>query len=434
MNFLSLTFLIALPLAAVVLPHLSEKHRIPFLLVLSWFLYSFPAPWAFGLLLIETIVTWLCAIGIERKRSKSFVVISLIINFGLLAFFKYDVLHLRIESPAGISFYTFQTLAYVIDVYRGKTEAEEDFITYALFVSFFPQLVAGPIERSSDLLPQLKRPFERTKKDVREGAVLLLRGYILKVMAADLLSVYVDQIYASPKIYGSIALILATICFAFQIYCDFYGYSLIALGAGRLMGVHLSENFDHPYLAENIQQFWRKWHMTLTTWFTDYVYIPLGGNRKGNMRTYLNILIVFALSGLWHGKGLTYLFWGLGHGIWLCLYRMIGNHENEKNDIQSILLTFTGVTILWVLFRADTLKDALCIYQRMLVSWNMSGLESFDLLLFITAIIGMIVSFGLKEKDLDHPYFLFLVLSALLSARLYMLGMYGDSAFIYFSF
>ena len=333
MLFNSFQYLIFLPVVILIYYVIPKKVSYLWLLVASYFFYMcWNAVYAL-LLLSSTLVTYFCGLLVERAGSKSqkkiVVAISLILNLGILFYFKYSnfltglimaagqKMNIRIIIPqtdvllpVGISFYTFQALGYTIDVYRNEIPAESNFFRYALFVSFFPQLVAGPIERSGNLLSQLRerKPFDYD--NFREGILLILWGLFLKMVLADRIAIFVDKVYGRWNVFQGWYLIIATLLFGIQIYCDFYGYSTIAAGSAKMLGIRLMENFDAPYLSTSVGQFWRRWHISLTSWFKDYLYIPLGGSRKGKWRKNLNRMIVFLVSGLWHGANLTFLVWG----------------------------------------------------------------------------------------------------------------------------
>lgn len=388
MSFQTLEFLLFFP--AVFLLHWSLPHRFRWLLLLlaSWLFYFWWAPWA-GLLLVgTTLVSWLCALGVhgQRGRVRRFCLLTaLAVPLGCLALFKYAgffasiagaQLSLRLILPVGISFYTFQTLSYVLDVYRGKTEPERHFGYYALFVSFFPQLVAGPIERPEHLLPQLRRERKLSVRDLSSGGWLLLTGYFKKLVVADLLAPLVDRVYAGPGAALGPQIAAATVLFGIQIYCDFSGYTDIARGAAKLLGIDLIENFHAPYSARTIRDFWRRWHISLTSWFTDYVYIPLGGSRRGTARRCLNIMAVFLLSGLWHGADWTFVLWGGVHGLYqiggilyerCCPARL---PDGRWTAALQRLRTFALVTFAWVFFRAETVADALTLLSRLGTGWT----------------------------------------------------------------
>lgn len=320
--------------------------------------------------------------------------ISLFVNLGFLVYFKYanffiesfvdsfslfgialEISTLEIILPVGISFYTFQTLSYTIDLYRKKIEPAKDVISFFAFVSFFPQLVAGPIERASHLLPQfyIKHKFDYSL--VKSGLLLMAYGLFKKMVVADRAAVYVNSVYNNVEDHNGLSYLYATVLFAFQIYCDFSGYSDIAIGASRTMGFDLMKNFDAPYFSKSLTEFWRRWHISLSTWFRDYVYIPLGGSRKGKYRTYFNLFLVFLVSGLWHGAAWTFIIWGALHGIVLVFekaiykskepfFKRLGlSNENLSNRMFFGTLTFFIVCLGWVFFRANGLDDALTVTQ-----------------------------------------------------------------------
>jgi len=340
MLFNSLDFLIFFPVIVGLYFALSPKYRWVLLLGASYYFYMCWKAEYIILIVFSTLVDYFAARQMariqEKKKRRPFLYLSLLSNLGLLFFFKYwnffsgetralldswnimaDVPTFQLLLPVGISFYTFQTLSYTIDVYNGKLEPEKNLGRFALYVSFFPQLVAGPIERATHLLPQLRQTFDFDYQRVVSGLQQMLWGFFKKVVIADRLAVYVNEIYASPGDENGLALLLATYFFAFQIYCDFSGYSDIAIGAARVMGYDLMENFRTPYLSKSIREFWSRWHISLSTWFRDYLYIPLGGNRVPQVRWFLNLFIVFVVSGFWHGANWTFLIWGaLQEAIW----------------------------------------------------------------------------------------------------------------------
>lgn len=355
-------------------------------------------PFYIVLILLSTIIDYWAGLLMdkteEKKKRKLCLVLSLAANLGLLFTFKYfnffsglfneipfgfKTPYLNILLPIGISFYTFQTLSYTIDVYFKKRKAERDFLSFACYVSFFPQLVAGPIERSTHLLPQFHINHQFDFDRMIDGLKLILWGVFKKVVIADRLAVIVDQAYAAPMDASGGLLLLATYFFAFQIYCDFSGYSDIAIGSARVLGYDLMINFNNPYSSKSVAEFWRRWHISLSTWFKDYLYFPLGGNRVKTFRWVINIMIVFVVSGLWHGANLTFIFWGALHGVFLVVSRftqgmrkrgakLIGVGEASK--IQSfiqILLTFHLVVLTWVFFRAQSLSDAFLVLKKIVL-------------------------------------------------------------------
>lgn len=340
MLFNSLQFLLFLPVVVALYFATPHRFRWALLLLASYYFYAAWRPEYLLLIIASTLVDYLCALRMgrleSRRRRKKYLVLSLGSNLGLLFGFKYltffnestravfDQLNIfygvptfEILLPVGISFYTFQTLSYTIDVYRGARPPERHLGIFALYVSFFPQLVAGPIERSTRLLPQFFQHHGFDAGRVQSGLRLILWGFFKKIVIADRLAVYVNAVYANPSAYDGPSLLLATYFFAFQIYCDFSAYSDIAIGSARVMGFELMQNFRRPYFARSIQEFWQRWHISLSTWFRDYVYLPLGGNRVPTWRWYTNLLLVFLVSGLWHGANWTFVVWGALHGTYL---------------------------------------------------------------------------------------------------------------------
>jgi D-alanyl-lipoteichoic acid acyltransferase DltB (MBOAT superfamily) len=305
-----------------------------------------------------------------------------------------------IVLPVGISFYTFQALSYTIDVYRDEIYAEKNFFRYALFVSFFPQLVAGPIERSKNLLKQLAVPQKFNFDNMREGLLLMLWGYYLKIVMADRIALFVDTVYGDYKTYSGMYLVVATMLFAVQIYCDFSGYSTIAMGAAKILGIQLMENFDAPYLSTSVADFWRRWHISLTSWFKDYLYIPLGGSRKGKLRKYINKMIVFLVSGLWHGAKFSYVAWGGINGLYQVIGKIIKptrdkvvsllhlNRDSLGHKLVRIICTFILVDFSWIFFRAYRFLEAFDIIKSMLTVKNIWIL--FD---------GSLYKCGLNDKN-----------------------------------
>ncbi len=396
MLFNSLEFLIFFPLVAAAYFMLPHRFRWVLLLVASYYFYmSWKVTYAV-LLVVTTVVAYVAALQMGKTDDpglrRAWLVFSLVLNLGILFVFKYFNLfsdtgeavlaaaglpyqlpNLDVLLPVGISFYTFQTLSYSIDVYRGDRGTERDFGTFALYVSFFPQLVAGPIERSTRLLPQLKESFDFDYKRVTDGLKLMAWGFFKKLVIADRLSVYVDQVYNNPTEYSGLPLIIATVFFAYQIYCDFSGYSDIAIGAARVMGYNLMENFRQPYFSKSIQEFWRRWHISLSTWFRDYVYIPLGGSRASRSRWYFNLFVVFVVSGLWHGANWTFVAWGALHGSYLILglatrdlrervAEAVGlNRSPQFRKVVQMAITFALVLFAWIFFRANDISDALYV-------------------------------------------------------------------------
>ncbi|HWB13968.1 MAG TPA: MBOAT family protein [Pirellulales bacterium] len=401
MLFNSYDFLIFLPVAFGVHFALPQRWRALWLLACSYYFYMCWRVEYAALLALSTIVDYFCALlmanATSRYRKRAFLILSLTVNLGLLFTFKYlgfflhsiktltdasgfsaDIPILNLLLPVGISFYTFQSLSYTIDVYRGAVPPERSLVRFALYVSFFPQLVAGPIERSSHLLPQFQNPTRLSVNQLESGCKLILLGFFKKLVIADRLALYVNPVYAQPDEYTGSTLLLATYFFAFQIYCDFSGYSDIAVGTAQLFGYDLRLNFHQPYFATNIQDFWRRWHVTLSTWFRDYLYLPLGGNQKGTGRTAINLMTVFCVSGLWHGANWTFVTWGAIHGLLLVgylFYRQAIPQSSEARDrapssavrrLAAGILTFHLVLLTWVFFRAQDISSAVGIVKRVL--------------------------------------------------------------------
>ncbi len=389
MNFNTLEFLLFLP--AVLALHWALPHRLRWALLLasSWLFYFWWEPMAGLLLVAVTAATWLCGLGAAREKPpavrRACLAMALGACLGCLGVFKYagffaGLIHggpaWRLLLPVGISFYTFQALSYVLDVYRGRTAPEGHFGYYALFISFFPQLVAGPIERSGRLLPQLRRERTLSREQLSAGGWLLLTGYFKKAAIADGLAPLVDAVYAAPGQAAGPEIIAATALFGLQIYCDFSGYSDIARGSAGLLGVELMENFQAPYAARSIREFWRRWHISLTAWFTDYVYIPLGGSRRGLPRRCFNIMAVFLLSGLWHGADWTFVAWGGIHGIYqvcgVLAARRAGGRtpQGRGTGLLRCAATFSLVTFAWLFFRAQSMADAWLLLSRLGTGWG----------------------------------------------------------------
>ncbi|MEG2928101.1 MAG: MBOAT family O-acyltransferase [Oscillospiraceae bacterium] len=393
MLFNSVSFLIFFPIVVLVYFILPKMVKNIWLLVASYYFYMCWRPEYALLILFSTVTTYLASIAIDKVQGKGqkklMLLLSLLLNLSVLFLFKYyNFFTANISAllmnfgmtvsppsfdlllPVGISFYTFQALGYSIDVYRGDVKREKNFITYALFVSFFPQLVAGPIERSKNLLPQFydHKSFEYTR--VKNGLVQMGWGFFKKMVIADGVSQIVNIVYNSPQRFSGVQLVIATVFFAFQIYCDFSGYSDIAIGAANVLGFDLMRNFAHPYFAKNPTEFWRRWHISLSSWFMDYLYIPLGGSKKGYARTLLNLFITFLVSGLWHGAQWTFVIWGALNGIYVIFTRVLTplikafqTKAHIKSDgilanIFGVVTTFLLVDFSWIFFRANTVADA----------------------------------------------------------------------------
>lgn len=470
MLFNSFEFLIFFPAVCLIYFILrGNKWRIPFLLIASYYFYMNWKPAYAILILTSTIITYFSGILIEKhdekRTQKTFLTISLVINFAILFVFKYfnfinesvfhlldccglrwNVPNLDVLLPVGISFYTFQAVGYSIDVYRGSIKAERSFTTYALFVSFFPQLVAGPIERAKNLLPQFHEEHTFVYDDVIEGIKQMIWGFFMKLCIADILSQYVDAVYNNIAFHNGTSLIIATIFFTFQIYCDFGGYSNIAIGAARIMGFKLMENFHRPYLSLNINEFWKRWHISLSSWFKDYVYIPLGGNRVKQPRHMLNLMITFLVSGIWHGANWTFVVWGGLHGIYQVIAKIWNNHIGRIShktivyQLVSIAFCFILVSFAWIFFRANTVNDAFLIINKIFTE---SGKPFFDIMVFvygITALLILIIKDLKDEMDckINFMHSRFIIIRYLstiaLVAYILLFGSFASDQFIYFQF
>ena len=474
MLFNSLAYAIFLPAVFILYWVLPHKVRWPLLLVASYYFYmSWNAAYVV-LIASTTLVSWLCALGLERagtrRAKKGCLAGALAVSLGILFVFKYfnftlDLLaalglpkipRLDVLLPVGISFYTFQTLSYVIDVYRGKVRAEKNLGVYATFVSFFPQLVAGPIERSSNLLPQITSPKRFDEKNAAYGLRLILWGLYKKMVIADNLAVFVDRVYGNVEAFTGFSLLLVILFFPFQIYCDFSGYSDIARGSAKLLGIDLMENFKSPYFSSSIREFWSRWHISLSTWFRDYVYIPLGGSRVSKFRTVLNNLITFLVSGLWHGANVTFLVWGGIHGAGQVCENALGGKKRQPGRLRRILgvpCVFLFVTVAWVFFRAASLGDAVYVLGHVpaglgegLSDYIASGTEALLLnagLLRRTVLLYLLplaaYDFFSLKRDVcawfgQRRAWLRVLYAAVLVLAILIYGYVGESTFVYFQF
>lgn len=405
MLFNSLQFLVFFPIVVLLywlLPS-TGKWRNTMLLLASYYFYMNWEPVYALLILFSTATTWAGGLLIdrygsrgERRKGKYIIAGTVCINLVILFTYKYlgfvgDQLRLVIDHlgfgmsvpefelllPVGLSFYTFQAIGYIVDVWRGSIRAERNFFTYALFVSFFPQLVAGPIERAKNLLIQFHVPHIFSGLNLIRGMELMIFGYFMKLCVAENVAPYVDAVFNNMAQHNGNSIILATFFFTFQIFCDFGGYSLIAIGASRCMGFTLMQNFRQPYLARSVKDFWRRWHISLSSWFSDYVYIPLGGNRVGPARHYANLFITFLVSGIWHGANYTFLMWGAYHGALQCGHtawkkcRPAKPHRPAWLSALNILFTFILISLGWIFFRANSLADAMMAYRKILFERGM---------------------------------------------------------------
>lgn len=471
-SFIFLEFFVVVTTLYFLLP---DKHRWKLLLLASCYFYMFFIPVYLFILGFTIVIDYFAGILIERetgRKKKLMLTMSLVANIGVLAVFKYynfivtnlsyllkltgtdnHIPYLGILLPIGLSFHTFQAMSYTIEVYRGRQKAERNFGIYALYVMFYPQLVAGPIERPQNVLPQFHNKHSFNYDDLAAGLRQMLWGYFKKVVVADRLAIYVNSVYNHhPDRYSGITLLMATVFFSFQIYCDFSGYSDIALGIARVMGYKLMVNFRRPYFATSIKEFWSRWHISLSTWFRDYLYIPLGGNRSSTIRWYFNILLVFMISGLWHGASWVFVIWGALHGLYqisgLLLNKIFKNRFlNIKKTALGIFLstifTFMLVSFGWIFFRANSINDAFMIVRNIL-TWKGGGLYigSVANMLYSVIALGILFiteyaqefykeSFSLMNnrymvvRNFSYAAFILLIL---------LTGVLNQSQFIYFQF
>lgn len=407
MIFNSLEFAIFYIIILVFLFIMPAKWRVLWLLAAGYYFFMSWNMINIVFLIFTSLTTYLAGRYLDQRKSKVLVAITIIANVAIIISGKYFGL---IESPIGVSFYTLMAIGYIVDVYRGKREAEKNYLKYSLFVAFFPLLQSGPIERSTGLLSQISQYHEKriwNIERIKSGFWLIVWGLFLKLVIADRASVFVEKVYGNYTAYGTVELLLASILFSIEIYCDFAGYSNIAIGLARIMGFDVMQNFKQPYLAVNIKDFWRRWHISLTSWFTDYVYIPLGGNRKGVIRKYINIIIVFDISGIWHGKSMNFLAWGLLHAILQIMGDIKNRHIRFRfPKVIQILITFIMVNVAWIFFAADSFTHALGILRQMLVfKCNFAlmdmGLMKGDFIILIVGVLLVLIVDILRERGLS---------------------------------
>lgn len=494
MVFNSVDFLLFFPIVLFVYFLIPKKVRYVWLLIVSYYFYMSWNPKYAVLIALSTVITYLTGLGIGKAKDKKIknwmIAGSFVSNLGILFFFKYfDFALLNVNRvlgavgiqalektfdvmlPIGISFYTFQALGYTMDVYRGEMRPEKNIFRYALFVSFFPLIAAGPIERSKNLLKQMQSVHTFriwNYENITGGAALMLWGYFMKMVIADRLAIFVDSVFGNYGACASEALVLAAVFFAFQLYCDFGSYSLIAMGCAKIMGFSVMENFNTPYFALSVKEFWRRWHISLSSWFRDYLYIPLGGNRKGRVRKYINLMITFLISGLWHGASFSFVAWGGLHG----LYQIIGEglrparervakacHINTESLLHKLvkgLITFALVDFAWIFFRCSSLTESVAYIKRMLTAADYAapaegalftlGLSRLE---FVVAIAGLVILLlvdliryrkGMQLYEYLNTKWLWLRWSVyiFLAVSIFLFGIYGPgynaAEFIYFQF
>ena len=479
MLFNSLEFAIFFPLIVCIYFFLAQRWRTLWLLTTSCVFYMAFIP-AYIIILFVTILIDYCAgIYIEKTnpRGKFWLLsISILATCLVLFVFKYFAFFtgtfvgfaewfgwkislptLNIILPIGLSFHTFQSLSYVIEVYRGHQKPERNFVTYATYVMFFPQLVAGPIERPQNLLPQFRERVGFDYERVSSGLKRIAWGLFKKVVVADRLALYVSDVYGSPQKYNGLQLTLATVFFAYQIYCDFSGYSDIAIGSARVLGFNLMENFKTPYYSTSVSEFWKRWHISLSTWFRDYIYIPMGGSRLGETRLLLNVFITFLISGLWHGANWSFVAWGVLNGLYLIVGRITSEYRNKLFDrvglgqdtltrqVIMLVTTFTLTCGAWIVFRAQNLSDAWYIFTHLLSNWDIHEIKTPHFLLrhlpvALAAIATLEVIQFCRQKRYprfqwsSHPVYLRHAAYLAFVFTIILFGVFQTSQFIYFQF
>ncbi len=469
MLFNSIDFAIFLPIVFILYWFATNKNlKFQNLLIVfaSYIFYGW-WDWKFlSLIIFSTIVDFTVGLKLKNekneKKRKGLLWISILVNLGFLGFFKYynfflesfistfsffgaeiKANSLNVILPVGISFYTFQTLSYTIDVFKRKLEPTNDIIAFAAFVSFFPQLVAGPIERATNLLPQFLKKRQFIYNVFSSGVKLIISGLFMKLVVADRCALYVNSVYNNVSYHDGITFIAATVLFAFQIYGDFAGYSLIAIGTARIFGFDLMINFNRPYFSKSVGEFWKRWHISLSTWFRDYLYIPLGGNRKSKLRWMFNIFITFLISGLWHGANWTFAIWGAVNGVFLIIEALVFRERERKKN--SLLITFILICFSWIFFRANNVSDALLILTDIISNPGRLFIpQGADIIVPVYATIGILAllmveikkeyfndltSFGEnKNKTVRLFYYAFIIFIIL------NLGVFDSNQFIYFQF
>ncbi|MDE2142421.1 MAG: MBOAT family protein [Elusimicrobia bacterium] len=479
MLFNSLHFLVFFSIVLAAYYSVAHRFRWMLLLLASCYFYMVFIPKYILILFALILIDYTAGLLIEGSagtRRRTMLVVSLVANIGMLAFYKYfnflndnltallSMLHLanpatdlNILLPIGLSFHTFQSMSYTIEVYRGNQRAERHLGFYAVYVLFFPQLVAGPIERPQNLLHQFRQEAFFDYARVTDGLKLMLWGFFKKVVIADRLTVLVDRVYSAPGAHNGSELALATYFFAFQIYCDFSGYSDIAIGAAQTLGIGLMNNFNRPYFSKNVSEFWKRWHISLSTWFKDYLYIPLGGNRTGRARWCFNLFVTFLVSGLWHGANWTYLLWGAIHGSYLIFaiatrdfreriarWTRLESHP-ELRKLFQVFVTFHLVAFAWIAFRARSISDAVLVVRRIFdfAAWRAPadlGLGRGEIVLALASIAFMEAVHLLERRRnirhmlKDKPAAVRGLVYAGMILSILFFGKFTSHSFIYFQF
>lgn len=467
MLFNSIDFAFFFPIVILVYWTVANRNitvRNAFLVLVSYLFYGW-WDWRFlGLIAFSSLVDYLVGIRLYKQvgsTRKALLGISLFTNLGLLAFFKYsnffiesfqgaftifgnslNINSLQVILPVGISFYTFQTMSYTLDIYHQKIRPTRDPLAFFAFVSFFPQLVAGPIERASILLPQFDTLKQISSAAFSSGLKKVLWGFVLKIAIADRLALYVDSIYNHVIYHSTLSHMVATFFFSIQIYCDFAGYSLIAIGCAQMLGFDLMQNFNRPYFSGSFKELWTRWHISLSSWFRDYVYVPLGGSRNGNFILYRNLMITFLLSGLWHGANWTFVIWGGLHGLYLIIEKRLSRYNFKPHRVLNIFTVFVLTLLGWVFFRANSLSEAWVILTG---SSQASGgsLHIGDIGIFAYCILAITLLFTVEYFEEYRPQVSLLNNSRiivrfatvlLLLVYVLSLGVFDESQFIYFQF
>lgn len=466
MLFNSISFLLFFPIVSILYWVIPNKYRNIFLLLASYFFYMSWEPTYAILIIFTSLSTWGCAflIDLTERYKKAIITTCLIINILILFLFKYYNFTIDIISsiislsdiriiipyshyllPVGISFYTFQCIGYIIDVYRKDIEAEKNFVNYAVFVSFFPQLVAGPIERAKNLLPQFHTKHCFNGDTFIDGLKMMIWGYFMKLCIAGNVAPYVDAVYNNVPNHNGSSFLLASIFFSFQIFCDFGGYSLIAIGTAKCLGFTLMQNFNHPYLSLSVKEFWRRWHISLSSWFADYVYKPLGGSRCSTIKHYRNLLLTMLISGLWHGANWTFVLWGGLHGMFLIVnsaYSKFVKHKSLSPKIIRIMTTYFFIVFAWIFFRANNVQDAFTIISK--ITTEQGHLFLGDGIPSLVLPILMICILLIKEIKDEYQFRISLMhhknpwisipASALVIAIILLCAEFNSGQFIYFQF
>lgn len=450
-------FIIVLGSTAIIERKFSSKWKETLFLAASYFFYGY-WDWRFCfLLLFVTIVSYLTAKANSNKWAFAIGTAVPLVVLGVFKYFNFflssvaaiighDMGALKIILPVGISFYTFQALSYVIDVHRGKIAVENDFIKLALYISFFPQLVAGPIVRASDFLPQLNQDRRVTIDNIKIGIQIFVFGLFKKIVIADHLSVFVDDVFSKPAAFHWATILLAVVSYSIQIYFDFSGYSDMAIGCAKYLGYDFNRNFNLPYISQSVTEFWRRWHISLSTWLKEYLYIPLGGNRKGTLRRYVNLFFTMLLGGLWHGANWTFVVWGGVNGLALCIDKLLPHKKKGiVSQVLSILLTFSFVSFTWIFFRADSFFVAWTVIKSILTFQN--GIRqpfSWSFVAIALLVISTICAIIKNNKDLRRidGYYPMLNLDSVVGLTIFFvtiglilgLAYTGDNPFVYFQF